>query len=71
MIRILLSDLLRIRGWTQRDLAFKARVREATVSHMCNNKVDRINLAYLDRICMVLDCDVDDIVQFIRDENYI
>lgn len=69
MIKILLSNLLQDNGWTQRDLSRKTFIREATISEMCNNRIARINVIHLSRICKALDCSVEDILRYIPDKD--
>ncbi len=50
---------------TQAELADKAGIRAATINEMYHELIERVNLDYLSRICMVLDCEVEDILQYI------
>lgn len=67
MIRIRLSRLLGDRRMTQADLARRTGIRPATISELYNELVDRINLEHLSRICKVLDCRVEDLLEYIPD----
>ena len=67
MIKIHLFDLLQSKGWTQRDLAKKISVREATISNMCNNCIPRINIKHLSSICEVMNCKVEDVLEYVPD----
>jgi len=69
MIRIYLYDLLQSKGWTQRQLHYETGVREATISRMCNNKTEKINVDYLNRICKTLNCKVGDLLEYIPDDE--
>lgn len=55
---------------TQAELARKTGVRPSTINEMYNETIERINLDYLSRICKVLNCEVEDLLQYISDEEY-
>jgi len=68
MIRIKLSEVLGREKMTRKKLAELANVRPNTIGDMYNEKVHKIDLDALDRICAVLKCDVSDLLQY-QDEN--
>lgn len=70
MIKIYLSSILGRERMTQIDLARKTGIRPATINAMYNETIERINLAHLSKICDVLECEVEDILHFIPDEEY-
>lgn len=70
MIKIYLSSILGRDRMTQIDLARKTGIRPATINAIYNETIDRINLTHLSKICEVLECDVEDLLQFIPDEEY-
>ncbi len=55
---------------TQAELAKKTGIRPATINEMYNETIERINLSHLSLICKVLECEVEDILQYIPDEEY-
>lgn len=63
MIRILLSVRLGERRWTQAKLAQKTGIRAATINELYNELADKVSLKQLDKICEVLGCDLQDILQ--------
>ena len=63
MIRILLSTRLGERRWTQAKLAQKTGIRKATINEIYNELTDKVRLSDLDKICWVLDCDLEDLVK--------
>lgn len=69
MIKIHLSKILGERRWTQADLARKTGIRPSTISEMYNELIERVNLDYLDRICEVLNCEVEEILQHIPNKR--
>lgn len=62
MIRILLSKKLGELRWTQADLYRATGIRKATINEYYNELTDRVDLQYLDKICEVLGCDLDEIL---------
>ncbi len=63
-IRILLSRKLGEIRWTQADLARRTGIRPSTINEMYNELCERVNLEYLDRICNVLNCDLNEILVY-------
>ena len=62
MIRIMIRQRLAEKNWTQSRLALETKIRPATISHLCNECADQIDLDQLWRICIALDCDVCDVL---------
>lgn len=76
MIKIKLKELLEEKGKTMYWLSKQTGVRPNTVSQWVNNeelsedkKVKSINLEVLDKICTALDCDVEDIIEHVKDHS--
>ena len=69
MIRILLSTRLGERRWTQADLARKTGIRPNTISELYHELVDRVNLGQIDKICEVLDCELDELIIRVNDKS--
>ena len=62
MIRILLSTRLGELRWTQADLARATGIRPNTISELYHELVDRVNLEHLDIICEALNCELDELI---------
>lgn len=58
-----IRELRERRGFSQEDLAEQAHVRQPTISDLENGKSRRIGFAVLDRLCAVLRCGVEDLLQ--------
>jgi putative transcriptional regulator len=65
MVKIHLSKILGEKRWTQADLARKTGIRPNTISELYNELVDRVSLEQLDKICEVLECDLNDLLEYI------
>ena len=71
MIKIHLSRILGEHRMTQAELSQKTGIRAATINEMYHELIERVNLDYLSRICEVLNCEVDHILEYIPDEKHI
>ncbi len=60
MITNRLPALLGERRMSQKQLSQATGIREATISHMCNEIHTNYSLEHLDKICEVLDCDLNE-----------
>ena len=60
-----LSCILGEKRWSQAKLARITGIRAATINELYNDFAARITLENLDRICEALDCDVEDIFEYI------
>ena len=52
-----IKELRSAKGWSQRELARRAGVRQATVSHFESRNVKTVDLSILERIAKALGCD--------------
>ena len=67
MIKSNLETILQDWGWTQTDLMRKAGIAAGSVNRYC--KSENIGFRVLDRICMALDLQPGDILQYVPDEE--
>lgn len=65
-VRIRLKELMRQRGLTRYRLARLADTRFEVVEKWCSGTVERIDADVLARFCYVLECEVEDILQYER-----
>lgn len=68
-MEILLDDLLKARGMSKNTLAEKANLQRTQLNSYCNEKIKRPDLDVLSRICYVLDCDIADILKYIKPQE--
>lgn len=69
MIKIKLSEQLGKKRMSRRELAQLVGVRPNTIGDMYNDNVKRLDVATLNKICTVLNCDICDILEFTKDEE--
>ena len=65
MIKIHLSRILGEKRINQADLAKMTGIRPSTINEIYHEIIDRINLEHLDRICEVLNCNLNDIMEYV------
>jgi len=69
MIRIKISELLGIHKMTRKKLADLVGVRPNTIGDMYNENTKKIDIELLNKICKTLDCKVEDVLEYISDED--
>ena len=65
MIKIHLSRMLGEKRITQAELSRQTGIRPSTISDIYNEMSERLNVEHLDRICEYLDCDINDLIEYI------
>ena len=63
-IKVDLSDELRERGMTAKELCAKVGITEANLSILRSGKANGVRFHTINRICYYLNCDVGDILRF-------
>ncbi|MGW6084735.1 helix-turn-helix domain-containing protein [Bacillus subtilis] len=76
MIKFKLDKLLEKHDKSMYWLSRKTEIRPNTISKWVNNeqlseeeKVKSINVEALDRICKVLNCKLEDVIEFVEDDS--
>ena len=69
MIKIKLSEILGKKKMTRKKLSELTGIRANTICDLYNEKVSRINLDSINRICAILDCNVSDLIVYINEEG--
>lgn len=70
MIKIKLVNMLESLDMTQAELARRTGIRPATINEMFNGTIARINVDHLSKICDVLNCKVEDLLEYVPDKEY-
>ena len=68
-IRIKLDELIRKAGISKNKLSHRAEMQRSQINHYCNNEITRLDTDVLARICTVLDCKIEDLLEFIPPEK--
>ena len=68
-IKIHLAELLKEKEISKYKLGRLAEMERTHINKYCNNDVTRFDYAVLVRICNVLDCTIDDILEYIPPEE--
>lgn len=69
MIKIYLSKILGERRWTQAEFSRKTGIRPSTVNLYYHELIERINVDDLDKMCEILNCNLDEIMEYIPNKN--
>lgn len=67
VIRIKLDDLLKESGLSKNKLSHRAEMQRTQINNYCNNKISRVDMDVLARICTVFGCKIEDLLEFIPD----
>ena len=67
MIRSNLIPLMRRRQLKAAELARAAGVNRSAVTALANNRASRVELATLERLCIVLDCQLAELLEIVPD----
>ena len=68
-IKIKLDELIRERGISKNKLSHRAEMQRTQINNYCNNRIARLDIDVLARICTVLDCKIEDLLEFVPNEE--
>ncbi len=64
-IRIKLDELLEKSKLSKNKLAHRAEMQRSQLNAYCNNAITRLDVAVLARLCTVLECRIEDLLEFV------
>lgn len=64
-----LDEMMRKRNISVNKLSFRAEMQRTQLKNYCQNKVQRLDIAVLSRLCYALDCDLNDLLEYIPPEK--
>ena len=64
-IRIKLDDLIKSKGISKNKLSQRAEMQRTQLNNYCKNEITRLDTDVLARLCTVLECRIEDILEFI------
>ena len=67
MIIFKIDEMLEKKNKTKYWLARETGMSDNNVGNICKNKVKQVKLETLDKICVALDCELQDIITFKKD----
>ena len=68
-IKIKLDELIKKSGISKNKLCHRAELQRTQLNHYCNNEITRLDTDVLSRICTVLDCRIEDLLEFVPPEK--
>ena len=69
MIKLNLKKLLEENGMTQSELSEITGIRPSTICDMCHNNCVLMRLESIDKICSVLECGINSLIEIAPDEG--
>ena len=69
MVRMVLDKYLNENGITRYELAKRCNIKFQTIDSYYKNRVVRYDSFILDRICAALDCNVCDIIEYVKEDK--
>ncbi len=68
-IKITINEFLKEKGISKNKLMNKAEMQRTQLNNYCNQKVQRLDISILSRICYVLNCNIEDILKYCPPNN--
>lgn len=68
-IRFKLQELMERRNISMNQLSFRAEMQRTQLRNYRDNKIQRLDIDILLRLCYVLECDLNDLIEYIPPEN--
>ncbi len=69
MIKLTIDQYLDKRGMTRYELAKRTDIKFQTIDRYYKNRVVRYDSYILDRICAALECDLCDIIEYVKEDE--
>lgn len=60
-----LDELIKDAGISKNKLSHRAEMQRTQINNYCNNKITRLDIDVLARLCSVLRCDLSDLLEYI------
>lgn len=64
-IKLHLDEIIKERGVSLNQLSFRTEIQRSQLRNYRDNKIQRVDLDLLARLCYVLECNITDIIEFI------
>lgn len=70
MIKITIDEILHKKGKTKYWLSQQTGITQTNLGKLVNNKTNSIRFDNLEKICEVLECDISDVLEIIKDDKF-
>ena len=64
-IQIKLTEIMEQKGISMNQLSFRAEMQRTQLRNYRDNKIQRLDIDILQRLCYVLECDLNDLIEYI------
>ena len=68
-IKIKLTELIKEKGISKNKLSHRAEMQRSQINQYCNGEITRLDTAVLARLCTVLECKIEDLLEFVPPEK--
>lgn len=68
-IVIKLNDLLKKSGMSKNKLSHRAEMQRSQINKYCDNSISRLDVDVLARLCNVLECRLDELIEYVPEEK--
>lgn len=68
-IRIKLGEIIKEQGLSKNKLAHRAEMQRTQLNQYCKGSVTRLDTAVLARLCHALDCNIEDLLEYVPPED--
>ena len=64
-VKINLAQIIEEKGISKNKLSQRAEMQRTQLNNYCNNRISRLDIDVLARLCTVLECDISDLLEFV------
>lgn len=68
-VRIKLEELIEESGLSKNMLSHRAEMQRTQLNNYCKNRITRLDIDVLGRLCTVLNCEIGDLLEFVPPEK--
>ena len=68
-VRIKLNELIQEAGIRKSKLSHRAEMQRSQINNYCSNRVSRLDIDVLARLCTALKCEIGDLLEFVPNKE--
>ena len=68
-IHIRLNELIQQSGVSKSKLSHRAEMQRSQINNYCSNRVSRLDIDVLARLCTALKCEIGDLLEFVPNQE--